>query len=643
MSSSTSVNQGVVEDIKFLENTSTKNVEGNTSIVKYDENMINAMKAVVSNNNINSIEKGLLKAAKSAISKAEEIISKVVGYRRKECWKISDFLPNDNLYLIHYEAGINLNKFGHLRGVVVDIKLKLIVCKSQGFIQSSVQDELKINTETGDLEVFQRNGEFYNFQKDKFQIHRSLEGVVYRVIKHNGTVYHITYKRLNCKNSRWVISKTFHEMYDELNLPADNVLFDEETIYSPWCYTFLLVHPDLIVASRQDVGNGYVSYLGAEEMWDVKDMTDKGVKTGPIKANEANFETSSNLPSTVENNFVYKSAQINIEEANSFLSEGFYPGYGNKGRLSTGESVLIYAYDDEGKIKKTLQVMSRSYEWRIDMRKNQAYLYCVFVAHRYKTYNSLDDKKNREDYIENYNLIPYMSFEDVDKNLPLVSIEGKVDIKDYNTKNKREYMMWLTFLLSCPLHKQREVYGYLEKFKKEKTALIEFLFSIYQGDIVLEESNRHIQRIVNTASNANRNFFSNKFDPVKSIRNLIGKEKKAIYAMFKVRRDYMRKLTNDSSPLPSPMNLNKSRVFSPTSLTSKKPVNVAKPLPSKSKGKLSFKAMLERSKNVSIKTKDVSVPDSVKTISTPDSVSITFKGKNITTEIMKIFHASANK
>ena len=95
------------------------------------------------------------------------------------------------------------------------------------------------------------------------------EATVMRVYKHDGKVYHSTHRRLDASRSRWGASITFGDMYVQLGGPSNDVLFDEKKAYSPFCHIFLMVHPDILIATKANVGTGYLVYLGPKKMWNI--------------------------------------------------------------------------------------------------------------------------------------------------------------------------------------------------------------------------------------------------------------------------------------------------------------------------------------------------------------------------------------
>ena len=62
-------------------------------------------------------------------------------------------------------------------------------------------------------------------------------------------------------------SKTFEEMFTQLSGPKGDDLFDSNCQYSPYCHVFIMVYPDLLVASKDSVDDGYLVYLGYQTMW----------------------------------------------------------------------------------------------------------------------------------------------------------------------------------------------------------------------------------------------------------------------------------------------------------------------------------------------------------------------------------------
>ena len=75
------------------------------------------------------------------------IIAEIINKPVTKDWDIYDKDIENGLYLVHYNQNGNREKFGDVRGIVVDIFNKIVVCASYGFTTGLVTDKLKDTSE----------------------------------------------------------------------------------------------------------------------------------------------------------------------------------------------------------------------------------------------------------------------------------------------------------------------------------------------------------------------------------------------------------------------------------------------------------------------------------------------------------------
>ena len=253
-------------------------------------------------------KKALLKSKKKY--NIRDIISEVLIIENNEHWNICDSIPSEGLYLVHYTNSANLSKYGWIKGIVIDIFNKVIVCSSFGHVKTIVSNKIEESNEKIIITDTLGNKKYY--PKNKIKINIGFEGTLIRVFKHNGNVYHSSHHKLSVNNSKWGNSITFKKMYEILGGPSNDELFNKDSIYSPYCYMFILVHPEIINVTKQDIGNGYIVYLGAKKMWN------KEYKNpGKIKHSPTIIKTINKVPNKIiEKNIIVSSPIISVDEAN---------------------------------------------------------------------------------------------------------------------------------------------------------------------------------------------------------------------------------------------------------------------------------------------------------------------------------------
>jgi len=270
-------------------------------------------------------------------------------------WKILDKNEEEGLYLIH--SIIDPKEPGLPRGIVVDINNEIVVCDSFGFTPTAPLECLATIPETKDISIVDEYINRHTFPQGKYTISPAYEGVIVRAFKHNGIVYFSTHKKLDCSRSRWGKSDRFLEIYERLSGLKGDELFPESVITSPWCYQFLLVDKHLLVATKQDIKDGFIAHLGTIKMWDYDDpnLPFRDDQLGE-KHEDPVIDSKWTIP-----------PKFTLEEANEFLKYGYYQEEKDE---TNGESVIIYKHDDNGKIVDSVRIQSPSYHERVEIRGN---------------------------------------------------------------------------------------------------------------------------------------------------------------------------------------------------------------------------------------------------------------------------------
>ncbi len=390
-------------------------------------------------------------------------------------WEIVSQL--DDLVMVHYtsnhktlDLSEDMKKYAALRGVVIDIKTNTIVCASyphaQRVMSSSLivtENELVLNNDKLNLEdVIIKTG---------------FEGTLMHVFKFNGKVYRVTRKRLDPSKSRWGNSKKFGEIYVELNGPKDEELFDPTKNYSPYVHTFILVHPDLLISSRDYVQKGFLVYLGAKKMYEENSYPVDEVDTElhiPLMINYMNDSDGKHaLDGTGK---IYYPHPLNLAQANKHLMFGFYdsfPGYENlDSRMLPGEFIIV----EDKNTHKMYKVESPAYVWRTSLRNNNPNLKHQF----FELLDYVSSKVGDEKY--KYTFLPLMLYdynslvENINKEPIIVWSNGNNSTSnDILNRDGKIYQIWENFLLAVPLCKQAEVVTYLPFLIQKREEVITWL------------------------------------------------------------------------------------------------------------------------------------------------------------------------
>src|SRR3990172_5678210 len=174
-------------------------------------------------------------------------ISKIMGIKPSGPWKIVDSVPDKGLYMIHYNENANLSEWGWIKGIVVDVKTKLMVAKSFSYLTEIVTEKITQNNDES-VSMTDEFGTIHNFQPEEMVLKRGFEGTIVTVFKHDGVVYHSNRHRFDISNFRWGNSPNFESLYTQYGGPKDEDLFNTNYKYSPYCHVFIISSPDLLIS-----------------------------------------------------------------------------------------------------------------------------------------------------------------------------------------------------------------------------------------------------------------------------------------------------------------------------------------------------------------------------------------------------------
>ena len=372
-----------------------------------------------------------------------------LGVAPSRKWNCID--QNDNLQLFHYNPEATpQGEVAKVRGLVYDPKDKVLVARSYSATPTVYTTSITPDSE-GNLSFTDTDGGEHTLPQDGFYFKLGFEGTIMRVYKHAGKVYHSSHKRLDTSRSHWGNSPTFESIYHELGGPADQVLFDPSKDYSPHCHIFLMVHPKLLLSSLQDVGSGYLVYLGAIKMWENKYEEDK------VDSELRTFETVNQLPSKIDGSdkFILSPPEITLEQANEHLEKGWY-GQG-------GEFVIVYSREHkEGEMPRLFKFASPQYEKRLSVRNNDPSIYHRFVELSSQAsgmnrdlFRSVYSAPEKTTLLERYDIV----LEHYIKHLPLNMREEATGFVARFVQDRKDLGYWLTGL-ACNNMQYASLSGY---------------------------------------------------------------------------------------------------------------------------------------------------------------------------------------
>lgn len=426
--------------------------------------------------------------------------AEIIGMTDLTGWSVIDTF--ENLALVHYNPKTNFQKFGRIRGLLLDTESGDIIADSFGYTPIAVYDEIvSDNDDVSITDVDGVNHKFLLTDKDVY-VKRVFEGVVIRVIWYNNKMYRITHKKIIPTRSKWGNSKRFLNIYDESNGPTAEQLFDTTKPYSSTCYHFLAVDGTLLVATRQKVLAPYLVYIERQEVCLQKSEED-------VAIGNPTFTMIEEIKGTVAISGIYNPRQLNINHVNRFLKYGYYGKYDAPDeRQLTGESVIFYRKVDEV-IVDVVKVNSKSYEWRSNLRGGNHNIVNQFYAKLNMVYGDLKEDSQWEKFKSNLILFPLYSIEimkslyDNSKGILIIGVDEnfKSDKEMYNTKQARIHLFWINYVLALPISHQEAALELLDNFTTDRDNLVKWLCTLEENvkKVTEPEYCKYIVRIIYSA------------------------------------------------------------------------------------------------------------------------------------------------
>jgi len=468
-------------------------------------------------------------------AEVKTIISEVLNLENTSEWGIVSQNKEENIYMVHHSNDADLYYYGGLRGVVVDTKHKTVISHSYPYSPKVVASSISLDDQ-GKINLRDENNTSYSLDPKNIRFKTGFEGTLMHVFKHNGNVYRTTRKKLDPSRSRWGNSVKFTQMYWDLGGPTDEVLFSEDAKYSPYCHTFIMVHPDVLVATRDDVGKGYLVYLGPKQMYSTEDDC-------PFPFEEVDeylhIPETSNQPAE---GIIYQPENLSLEEVNKQLLFGFYDGFEGyeylDPRLLPGEFVILETLDEYGELDKVLRIESPSYTWRCSMRNNNPNIHHRFYELIDYSYVK-NDPNGKETYQNMFPLLTKYSISDLKKTIKdsPIMVWPQTDVTDFpRTKEDKLHNIWQCLLVAVPFHHQAKMVNYITHLTERKNELINWLFNLSYVRADPEQFSRRAKDILVKT----RKFATDRIRRGENIDNKTGK----IKSVDEITKDNIRNFIN---------------------------------------------------------------------------------------------------
>lgn len=417
-------------------------------------------------------------------------------------WFVCDHDETNDLYMVHHVDDADLNNLGLIRGVVVDILHKHVVSDSFGGTHIIHSDE--IQQVNGSYDFTDVNGHSHNFKAENIIFRPCFEGALIRVFLFNGMIYTVSHRRFDMSKIRYFKSPLFSDMMKDLKMPTTEMFDTENTKYSPNVYFFLLVHPTLLQTTKENVGDGFVIDLGHKTMWNIdncpfsiRDMDGKNLNPDKSLVDVGSVEMTprissrrcSEIPVVIDEPILYCPARLNDEQCNYYLKHGYYSPIDNPPddvRVLPSESVIGYCYNDDGSFNRLLKINSTACMWRCAIRGTSANLLHRFYELTKFANFKVDANKNispddLEEFLQMFPVfvkIPTKQVKELisKQHLMFYPVTDKTD--NISTRNNLMYIIWISLIISAPVHCQAEIAEYLDEYYATRERIVTWLIKL---------------------------------------------------------------------------------------------------------------------------------------------------------------------
>ena len=331
------------------------------------------------------------------------------------------------------------------------------------------------------MELYDNLGKKYIVHKNKVKIVPGFEVITIRVFLYNDEMYYSTYKQINIigTKARWGNSMTFVEMGVECKLPDRDTLFPDKTKKSSnYVHIFMLIHKGVANVSKINIDTPYILYGGVKKMWDAP-PEDNTIDTQPVKlvvTNDMNLAKRSNI--------LFSPPEYDIDQANHFLKYGYYNSDVGDLKKYNGEFVIMYLNGkdgDGGTFKNVIRVQSTSYSSRSTIKDDHPNPKFRLYQLSNFAFNKNFDANMEKEFLEMFPLYakfdPKSIIEKANKGFIHFWPNGKVpDIKD---SMDRFYIIWVSLLMSVPLHMQTNIAKLYDEFLSDRNDIVDTLHKLY--------------------------------------------------------------------------------------------------------------------------------------------------------------------
>jgi hypothetical protein len=421
-------------------------------------------------------------------------LSRIIKAHPNAPWEVCDVAVTKSgkqLYLCHYTTISREDKpdeaVAHIRGLIVSPAYDMIVAHTFRYEPRCLVDGI-----AGDEIHFVDEYDIpHSLDLNRVKITRFYDNVRFVAFFFDGEFFLATGRKIRPESSGWGNTKPFIEMLQEVDTEGvltKEKLFPHDEDFSPYCYIFLIVHRDLLVSTRQKMtGSGYIVYAGYRLM---------------------DFECKSEISEAVR---AYEMTPLTPGEAKTYLSCGVHHQLAMENGLIVEGSDDIEPCIDLGEVlyvedgEDVYRLESPGAQWRREMRCDDPELYHVFFRHM----DSARTGNTTMYHLVNGDITADALREAITTHGGVLSLMWD-DTYVADTREKKERVIWLNFVVSLPLSRQLEATDFLDRYHNDISQVISWIQSLLLDHVEIERRSKtkrgktdyhHVLDIIQTAQN----------------------------------------------------------------------------------------------------------------------------------------------
>lgn len=432
------------------------------------------------------------------------IVSSILNIENTSEWKIVDMV--DNLALINTTDEADNLRMGHIDGVIVDMKSRLVI-PSFGYSFSSTSDklDLSLGKSVSNLSFTDDNGVGYDMKLKDILLYEKEDEIIVRLFKIRKQVYAATKSHILGNLRYFGEGVALKDLVDNFR-PEDYYLKEIDTSNTVIYVKIRSNHLATVGCSKYSnqakiIAFGLISQVkGKHEEGPVsfshwKQYHSERKVTTVSNLGSVEWGASEEFINMYEKNL--EPQQRNLSELEKFLRFG---KLGNKGmyevdsRLGLGESLLIMG-TTENNMRATITITSVSRSWRLAVRgvtENLGSSDVKSCTVEEAFFNLVTSSHIKADGDRVLFKIKYPMFEPwgvklIEENYKRVETGRQVEYKiskDNITNDGRVRLniIWISLILSCSPYTREKAFSTFPKFDKAKEKIISEFYKLYMSD-----------------------------------------------------------------------------------------------------------------------------------------------------------------